>query len=299
MDAQNAVEGVPGAPVEHVEGALTSTDGLELYWQGWLLGDAARAVVALVHGFGEHGGRYAGIVESVFAPHGCTVLAVDLRGHGRSPGQRGAIVRWEDYHGDVQALLDEARRRAAGKPLFLFGHSMGGLIVASYLLRRPQEQTGLAGLILSSPMLAVAHLPPLLAAGSRLLNLVAPHMRFSAGVDAAMISRQPEEVARYQNDPLVHGYGTPRTKAASDAAIVWTQAHAGELRLPLFHTYGSGDRLVPPAGSVTFLANAGSAERTVLEIPGGYHELHHDSDRARYFAALGGWLERRLAGMES
>lgn len=285
--------------VEHIEGTLTSAGGLELYWQGWLPPAPLRAAVALVHGFGDHSGRYAGMVEGVFAPHGCAVLAVDLRGHGRSPGPRGAVVRWEAYHDDVQVLLGEARRRAGSKPLFLFGHSMGGLIVASYLLRRPQEQGGLAGLILSSPMLAVAHLPPLLAATSRVLNLVAPHMQLSAGVDAAVISRQPEEVARYQHDPLVHSYGTPRTKAESDAAIAWTQAHAGDLRLPLFHVYGSGDRLIPPSGSVAFLANTGSSERTVFEIPGGYHEPHHDSDRARYFAALGGWLERRLAGEES
>ena len=156
--------------MQHQEGTFTGSGELQLYYQCWLPFEPPRAVLAIVHGIGEHGGRYNHVVDRM-VPCDIAVCAMDLRGHGQSPGKRGALERWDQYVEDVSAFLDTVRENYPDQPLFLMGHSMGGLICALYL---EENQDGLAGAILSSPLLAQANVPGLLKRAVRIVAKVAP-----------------------------------------------------------------------------------------------------------------------------
>ncbi len=177
---------------------LTATDGQRLAGQAWMPA-GHRAVIALVHGIAEHSGRYGFLAEGANA-RGVGVVALDLRGHGRSPGERSYVERFEDYLLDVDALVGRAGELAAGRPVFLMGHSMGGAIALRWLTQR---QPALAGLILSSAALKLGDdVPRLLVALAPLLSRWLPHLR-GTRIDPQLISRDAAVVAAYVGDPLV------------------------------------------------------------------------------------------------
>jgi alpha-beta hydrolase superfamily lysophospholipase len=156
--------------MQHEEGTFTGTGDLSLVWQAWLPDEPPRAVLVIVHGFGEHCGRYRHLVDYL-VPRGFAIYGFDLRGHGRSEGQRGAINSWDEFREDVARFLHLVREAQPDSPLFLMGHSMGGLIVSNYAVN---DQSGLTGVILSSPQLAQPHVAPLLHAASRVLSKIRP-----------------------------------------------------------------------------------------------------------------------------
>src|SRR5450830_623381 len=159
-----------GRTVEHASAQFAAADGLLLTRQAWRTEGAPAAVLAVVHGYGEHGGRYRGLAEDM-AVRGYAVHVYDLRGHGRSGGRRGRLGRFTDYLDDTAVFLDAVRQEQPGRPLYLLGHSLGGLIAAAYVEDRPAD--GLAGLILSSPFLRLGMpVPPLKLSAARLLSLV-------------------------------------------------------------------------------------------------------------------------------
>lgn len=276
--------------MQHEEGTFKGVGDLTLFWQAWLPDESPRAVLAIVHGFGEHCGRYRHLVDYL-VPRGFAVYGFDLRGHGRSEGQRGAINSWDEYREDVVRFLQLVRESQPDSPLFLMGHSMGGLIVSNYAVI---DQSGLTGVILSSPLLAQPHVAPLLRAASKILSKIRPNMSFDAGVNASTISRDPAEVKRYVDDPLVHSKATPRFSTEMDKTIAWTQSHAGQLTIPLLVIHGDADQLVPIAGSQRFYRNAGSTDKIFKVYPGGYHESINDIHRDQVLADIHAWLERHL-----
>jgi alpha-beta hydrolase superfamily lysophospholipase len=276
--------------MQHEEGTFTGTGDLSLVWQAWLPDEPPRAVLVIVHGFGEHCGRYRHLVDYL-VPRGFAIYGFDLRGHGRSEGQRGAINSWDEFREDVARFLHLVREAQPDSPLFLMGHSMGGLIVSNYAVN---DQSGLTGVILSSPLLAQPHVAPLLHAASRVLSKIRPNMSFDAGVDASAISRDPAEVKRYVDDPLVHSKATPRFSTEMDKTIAWTQERASQLTVPLLVIHGDADQLVPIAGSQRFYRNASSADKIFKVYPGGYHESINDIHRDQVLADIHAWLERHL-----
>jgi alpha-beta hydrolase superfamily lysophospholipase len=277
--------------VQRNETTLTGAQQMQIYVQSWVPDAPVRGMVALVHGFGEHSSRYNYLADALTG-HGYAVFALDHRGHGRSPGRRGHVERWDDYLGDVGALLQMARLAEPALPLFLFGHSLGGLIVLSYAI---QHGEGLSGVIASAPLLAPAKVSPVLVYAARILSSIKPDFGMDTGVDASTISRDPAEVQRYANDPLVHSQATARFGTEVEKAQAWTQAHAGELRVPVLIYHGDADPLVPIAGSRTFFANLTVADKQLIEWPGGYHESHNDLDRKAVFVALLAWLDAHCA----
>lgn len=268
------------------ESTITGAGGMQLYSQAWLPATPARGVVALVHGFGEHGGRYTYLAEALTAG-GYALSTFDHRGHGRSPGLRGHIDHFQEFLDDVAASLPAARSFAPSAPLFLMGHSMGGLIALNFAIRHPQ---GLQGVIASAPLLAPPNVSPWMTCASKLLSRIKPDFSLDTGVKADTISRDPAEVKRYGEDPYVHGRASARFGTELTAAQEWTQAHAAELALPLLLYHGDADPLVPIAGSRTFFANVKTADKQFIEWPGGYHESHNDLHRAQVFAAILAWL---------
>ena len=268
---------------------LNTADGMSLSARAWMP-ETPRAIVALVHGIAEHSGRYAFLAERA-NQNELGVVSVDLRGHGRSPGERSYVERFDDYLLDVDALLAKARELAAGRPVFLMGHSMGGAIALRWVAQRRQS---VAGLILSSAALKIGgDVPRLLVALAPLLSRWLPHLR-GKRFDPAVISRDPAAVAAYVNDPLVSLEAPPaRTGAELLQAMVANHAAAAGLTLPVYLFHGDADRLTDPAGSREIHDLWGGQDRTLRLWPGSRHETLNDLDREAVAAELFEWVAAR------
>lgn len=277
--------------MNHTESTFTGADGMELFNQRWRPDGEPEAVVALVHGLGEHSSRYENVVETL-VPAGHAVYAFDHRGHGRSPGQRGHIDRWAQFRGDVGAFLSDIQAEEPGKPLFLMGHSLGGLIVLEYVLHHPE---GLEGVIASAPALSTEGVSPVAVLLSRILSRIWPTFSTNTGLDATAISCEPAVVDAYQNDPLVHDKATARFGTEAAAAIEWTMHHAADLELPLLIIHGTDDRIIPHQASQAFFEQVPGPDKERHELAGCYHEPHNDADWEQAVAIIEDWIERRVA----
>ena len=275
--------------MEHTSAQFAATDGLLLLRQAWRPEGEPGAVLAVVHGYGEHGGRYRGLAEDM-AARGHAVHVYDLRGHGRSGGRRGHVGRFTDYLDDTAVFLDAVREEHRGQPLYLLGHSLGGLIATAYVEDRPAD--ALAGLILSSPFLRLGMpVPPLRLHVARVLSLIAPAVNVGNTIDPSALSHEREVVRVYDTDPLNHHVATARwaaeVLAAQDAAL----AAAGGIRLPLLLLYGDADAVADPQAARELFARVASPDKTVHCYEDFYHEIFNETGRAAVFADLAAWLE--------
>lgn len=271
---------------EHLAFELRTADGVNLAGQAWLPPGCC-AMIVVVHGIAEHSGRYAFIAESANR-QGIGVVSVDLRGHGRSPGERSYVERFDDYLLDVDALLVKAQQLAPGCPLFLMGHSMGGAIALRWLAQRRQP---MAGLVLSSAALKIGgDVPRLLVALAPLLSRWLPHLR-GTRIDPALISRDAAAVAAYVGDPLVSLQAPPaRTGAELLRVMVANRVAAAGLSLPVYLFHGDADRLTDPAGSREIFDLWGGPDRSLRLWPGSRHETLNDLDREAVAAELLDWV---------
>ena len=271
--------------------SLATADGVNLAGRSWMPAQA-EAVIAVVHGIAEHGGRYAWLAQQACAL-GLGVVTVDLRGHGRSPGERSYVERFDDYLLDVDALWARAGELAAGRPMFLMGHSMGGAIALRWAAQRRQS---MAGLILSSAALKIgSDVPRLLIALAPLLSRWLPHLR-GTRLDPALISNDSTQVAAYMNDPLVSLKAPPaRTGAELLAAMDVNRTAAAGLALPVYLFHGDADRLTDPDGSREIYAAWGGADKTLRLWPGSRHETLNDLEREAVAAELLAWVRAHAA----
>lgn len=272
------------------EGTFNGSEGLSLYYQSWQPDSPARGVLVIVHGLGEHGGRYKNVVNHL-VPLGFAVYALDHRGHGRSPGQRAYANNMAEFRGDVHALVQLAANAHPGLPLFIMGHSLGGLITLDYILHQPE---GLRGAIVSAPAVGGVGVSPVLLMLSRVLSRVWPTFSLDSGLDVNAISRDPQEVQAYQDDPLVHGKGTPRLATVVMDSAEWCQANAHTLQLPLLMIHGTADSITSPADSRRFFDNVASADKTYIAYEGGYHESHNDIHYQQVVEDIAAWLVERI-----
>ncbi|MBA3342970.1 MAG: alpha/beta hydrolase [Gemmatimonadaceae bacterium] len=278
---------------QHAETKFAGSGGVELYAQSWTPAGDTHAVVPIVHGIGEHSGRYANLVEYLTS-HDFTVFGFDHRGHGRSPGRRGHVARWSEYREDIAAFLRLARESAPGVPLFLFGHSLGALIVVEFTLHYP---AGLAGLVASGiPMQPTGVAKPHLVAFARVMSRVWPSLSISMGLDAGALSRDEGVVQAYRDDRLVHPRASVRWGAETLAAIERVRSRAAEIRLPLLLLHGEADRINSVEGSRELLARVSSVDKTLQVYPGGSHEPHNDLCSPQAVSDVEMWLTRQLAG---
>lgn len=252
---------------------------------------AAKATVVLTHGYAEHAGRYvehySGLVPALTA-RGFDVFAFDLEGHGRSPGARGVtdIGRMAD-------ALTAARRSLTERPLFLFGHSLGGLVTALSVVRAPD---GLAGVVLSGPYLPFGS-SAIARRAALLLAAVAPGLGVAALGPAEGISRLPEEVRAYRDDPLVFLRKIPaRLGATALAAGAEVERRLGAWMVPTFVFHGAADTYTDPRGSERLVAGVASADKELMLVPDGRHELLNDLGRETMLARVLGWLDERACG---
>ncbi|MFZ9004573.1 MAG: alpha/beta hydrolase [Robiginitalea sp.] len=260
-------------------------DGIHVHGY-WHTPAGPAGLVVLVHGFGEHSERYLDGVVPFFTSRGLCCFGFDLIGHGRSGGKRGDCTGYDQLLHFVGTACRLARERHPGLPLLLFGHSMGGNLVLNFALRRMGQPEGI---VASSPYLRLAFRPPKWKWQlGKFLERVAPHVTVPAGLDPNGISRDPREVAAYQKDPLIHDRISPRYSFPVIEAGEWALENASDLKTPILILHGTDDPIIDPQGSRIFhQKNPGSR---LVEIEGGFHELHHDLERAAYFEALQGWL---------
>lgn len=276
------------AVVEHSSVQFRAADGVPLMRQSWRPAGGAAVVLAVVHGYGEHGGRYRELAVEL-AERGYAVHVYDLRGHGRSAGRRGHIGRYSDYLDDTAVYLQAVRGEEEGRAVFLLGHSLGGLIAASFVEDRPAA--GLAGLILSAPFLRLAMpVPPLKLHVARLLSLVAPSMDIGNTLDAAALSHDPAVVAAYAVDPLNHHAATARWAAEVFAAQSAALSAASAISLPLLVMYGEADAVADPRAARELFAGAASSDKAERGYPGYYHEIFNETGRGAPIGDLTDWL---------
>ncbi len=274
--------------VERRTFALSSRDGTRLHAVS-ARPEHAWGVVSLIHGHGEHCGRYGHVIDALTAA-GLAVYAVDLRGHGRSAGRRGHIMVWRDYVDDAATTHAAAEADGLSElPRFQLGHSMGGLVAAQTALA---HVTPLAGLILSGPLLGLSlPVPPLKAMAGRLMSRLVPTFSLPTGLDAALISHDPNEVAAYRADPLVHDRASSRWFTEMLAAVDDTHERAAELTMPVLIMHGGDDGLTDPNGSRRLAAKLPAGELEIFD--GFYHEIFNEVERQRPIGRMTDWLSHR------
>lgn len=273
---------------------LTAFDGTALRGRAWEP-DGAHGSVLVVHGLGEHSGRYAELASALGA-RGIATFATDLRGHGGSGGRRGHVREFEAFLRDQDVALEAVRRRTGDRPVVLLGHSLGGLIALRFVETRPDAP--LAGLVLSAPQLAIARPPPRwLGAVADVLAVVAPALPLPNGIDPDDLSHDAAEVAAYRSDPLVHDRITPGLFRAMRRAMPAAAAEVDAVTVPAALVVIPGaDRIVRPDATRAVAARLAARLPTrVLEYPEMLHEPLHERDREAVLNDLLAWLLSRIA----
>jgi alpha-beta hydrolase superfamily lysophospholipase len=249
-------------------------------------------VLVNLHGLGDHSGLYPNLA-SYFPARGLGLYAFDMRGNGRSPGQRAYLSNWGEYLDDLGAFLGQVRGWEGELPLFVMGNSLGGLVVLEYALLNP---TGLAGVIAAAPPLGELGVAPVLMALGRLFSRIVPRLALRTGMDLSGLARDRAVVDAVLADPLFHRWGTARLSTEVTGAIERVQAGAARLAVPLLILHGSDDRMVSPAGSRKFFAQLAHPDREYREYPGAYHGLFADWGHAEVLGDLERWIEARIPG---
>ena len=275
--------------MKHCEGTLKGADGLELFYQSWQTRGSAKAAIAIIHGIGEHSNHYMNIVNH-FVPRGYDIHALDLRGNGRSPGQRGYINSWIEIRNDISALLNLIKQQSY-TPLFILGHCLGGVAALDYCTRHPE---GLQGVIASSPAIGKTGVPPVLWVLARIFNRVWPRFSLDNRLDISNFSRDPAVVKAFKNDPLFHTRGTARLGMEVRHVAKWIHAHSGDLRMPLLIVHGTDDKIASPDGSREYFQNVIFDDKEFREYEGGYHKLFNDIIKEQVLTDTEQWLERHL-----
>ena len=279
----------------HHHGHVRTADSLELACQSWISA-VPRGLIVIVHGLAEHSGRYHDTAE-FFCANNWSVYACDLRAHGHSPNPPKAgrvhVRRFSDYFLDVDAVVQLAREQHPDLPLFILGHSMGGLISISYALEKPE---GLAGVIISSPALGTHpdFSPPLLLrilVG--ILSRIAPRVLVESELDTEAISRDPAVVKAYLDDPLISHKISARWYSELLKTMKKAHRNAGRLQAPMLLMQSGADRLVDPEGPVRWNRSAPEGLVDLAVWDGLYHEMFNEPEKDRVRDRVIAWLERQ------
>ena len=258
--------------------------------RAWLA-ERPRALVAIVHGLGEHCGRYAALAGALVSRR-FTVVSLDLPGHGEAPGARGDAASWTVLRDQCIPAMFTLTRGMPGQPpdlpVVLLGHSFGGVLALDYALSHPRT---IQGLVLSAPALRSAPVPGWKLSMARLAGKAAPKMGFSNGLDASGISRDPEVLKLRAADPLVHGKITPRVYFGFEEARARVLRDTRRLQVPTLILQGAADRVVNPQGALELSGLAPHGMVRLLTYKDGYHEVFNDLDREQAIRDLTGWLD--------
>jgi alpha-beta hydrolase superfamily lysophospholipase len=262
--------------------------GQLLFRRGWIP-ERARATVLIAHGFGEHSGRYEHVGQFL-AERGFAAHAYDHRGHGRSAGRRCHVDRFDEYLDDLTIVLEQVRADSPGDPLFLIGHSMGGLVVAAFARERKPD---LSGVVLSGAALALPEGNSRIRI-ARLVRAILPRLRLDAGLDLQGLSTDPRVIEAYLADPLVERKMTASLAAELLGAVERTGPNGSDVALPLLVLHGGDDPICPPGGSERFAAAARAGR--FVRYPGLRHEIFNEPSHRDVLADVAAFFDERLAG---
>src|SRR5262245_41218118 len=273
------------------EGTFESAGGLNIWFRSWRPGATPRGVMFLVPGFNSHSGYYQWVGEQCKAA-GLATYALDLRGRGKSDGERFYVQKFQYYVSDVAGLVAVARSRDDGLPLFVLGHSAGGVVSCLYAAEHQRE---LAGLICMSFAFQVPG-PEFALAVFKGLAHVAPHAHI-LHLKNEDFSRDPQAVQAMDADPLIaHETQPTQTLAEMVRADETLRETFPSMTLPVLILHGTEDKVTKPSGSQFFYDTAGSTDKTLKLYEGGYHDLLNDTDKATVMADIRNWIEARLRG---
>ena len=271
---------------EHV---WTGGNGLSMYAREWRV-ERPRAIVALVHGLGEHVQRYEHVAAHLNAA-GYAVLGMDLRGHGQSGGKRGHAADYAALLDDVKQLLREAELRYPALPVILYGHSLGGNLVLNYALRR---KPNLRGLVATSPFIRETHPQSGVKVGlGKLMRNIYPSLTLPNGLDVNGISRDATVVERYQKDPLVHGNLSAAMGIGTLEAGQWLADFSGHVTCPTLLIHGTADPITDPEATAAF-AERVQGDLTFHAFEGLYHETHNEPEQAEVLQTISDWLDAHV-----
>ncbi len=280
----------PGSTdARHEDGYLTVDGGLRLYWRRYTPAQP-RATVAVLPGGGDHGARYPGLTAALVRA-GMEVALLDFRGHGRSAGRRFHVERYEDDLSDADAFLDHVRAGAAGRKLFVVGHSQGGLIAALWMTAAPRT---VAGVVLSSPFFRLKLKPPVAKVlAARALGKVVPWMPIATGLRADQLTSDPEMQRWIDADPLYGRAATPRWFLESQRVQQEVLDRAARFEAPLLTLAGGADGIADPAAMRAFHDGARSRDKEFRSYEGFHHELFNERERDRPIGDAVAWIGAR------
>ena len=296
------------------EGSFSGANNLKLFYRSWypaaelsasavnnpvektVRRSAIKGVLALVHGLGEHSGRYCAVFKSLTAA-GYAVFAFDNQGHGKSEGQRGHITRWQNYRDNIEAFLQLVRKQEPTAPLCLMGDSLGGLIVLDYILRNGSvNPTDIGGVVVSAPPVqpcsgTVSKARVLLA---QTLSGLFPRFPMKMDLNGGELSRDQQVASDAEDDPLNHPYVTLRWGSETLNTMKWVRSHISMLQLPILLIHGDADPIMDYEGSCEIFEQINSAKKTLKIYEGSYHEPHNDLDADIVMSDLVSWLNQTL-----
>jgi alpha-beta hydrolase superfamily lysophospholipase len=250
-----------------------------------------QSVVVLVHGMGEYSRRYERTVVPFFLKSSIAVISYDQFGHGHSQGKKGHHPGYDYLLDSIEHVISKASVLFPSKPVFLYGHSMGGNVVINFTLRRKHQ---LKGVIATSPFLRLAFDPP----GwkmffGKMINKIYPSITMPNELDLQFLSKDQTEIDAYKNDPLIHDRVSTRYSLDMMAAGEWAIQHASSLRIPMLLMHGNKDQITSHLASKEF-ADKAQGMVTFVAVTNGYHELHHDLEKDMLLTRIGEWIQEQL-----
>lgn len=250
-----------------------------------------RGEVVLIHGFGEHSGRYEALITHLLRQH-FSVTAYDHRGHGRSSGLYGHIDRFSRYEDDLHHIVSLVRDSSRSKKLFLIGHSMGGLVALRYLARRGD---GIRGAVISAPLIEIAaKVPAAKLAIAKVGARLAPRLRLPSEINPAVLSRDPAVGRAYAADPLVGKLVSTRWFAEAVKAMEEIKREASRIQTPLLVMHGTEDKLASVEATKRLFPGIGSADKEMKIYEGFYHELFNEPEKQDIYDRVTDWLNEQV-----
>ncbi len=277
--------------IKYGEKYFTTKDGLKLFYRYWKPSDATKSLIIGVHGYTEHSGRYKHVGE-FFASNGFSFYMHDLRGHGKSEGERGYVDSFWDFINDLDQFINYVKEKEKEEKIFLFGHSMGGLIAIIYAI---EHYPNLHGLITSGAALRTGvKIGKIQEALLKTLAKIRPKYRPEIVIDHNLLTHDPEVNKDYADDPLVFKFGTVRLLAEMQKAMDWAWMNADRLNVPVLMLHGSEDKIIPVDASKAFFDLIKVADKELKIYEGLYHEILNEKEKDKVLKAILKWINRHL-----
>ena len=278
--------------MKHQDGFFSNQKKQSIYYQNWVPDESSRAVLLVAHGLNEHCGRYQHLAE-YFVNEGYAIYGFDYPGHGKSEGTRSYIKDFSEFNETLLIYIEKIKEWQPNLPIFIVGHSMGGLVGAHLLIDHPEQ---VAGAILSGSLILVPdNISPITIIIGKIISTVLPKLGL-VKIDSNGISRDPQVVQNYVNDPLVFtGKVTTQLSVEINKAMERACIHANHINLPVLILHGAADTLDDPASSQFLFDQVSSADKKLIFYDDFFHEIYNEPGYEEVFEDVSSWLNKQLS----